>query len=374
MSGIAGLFGGTRGPADLGRVLLVRLDNMGDVLLTTPAFRAIREALPGSHIALMAGPGGCAVGALNPNVDETILYRAPNEDVYFELAQDPGREMAAVETLKRGNFDAAVIFTSYKQSALPAAYLCYLAGIPVRAAGSFEGPGSLLTHRHRYAETVPPRHESLRGLELTEALGFPPVEPEMVLEPRPEDWEEATKILDRVGADGFLLVHPGSSASSRTYPAERYARVVEELASDAGLPVLVTGGPGEEALAKGVAGAYGIPLGGETSLGVFAALVGRAGTVVTNNTGATHVASAMKTPVVTVFAGTNPAEQWGPWRTPNRLLTHPVPCSPCYKRVCPIGHECLTGIAPGTVTGAALELLEEEKARTGASRREGASW
>jgi len=90
-----------------------------------------------------------------------------------------------------------------------------------------------------------------------------------------------------------------------------------------------------------------------------AALPWRAPVVVTNNTGTSHVASALKRPVVTVFAGTNPAEQWGPWRTPNRLLTHPVPCAPCYKRVCPIGHECLTGIAPGSVVDAALRLLHE---------------
>ena len=374
-AGVSELFGGAAGAADLRRVLLVRLDNLGDVLLTTPAFRAVRRALPDACLALMAGPAGCAVGRLNPDIDETILYRAPNEDVYFELAQDAGRELAAMEALREGGFDAAIIFTSYKQSALPAAYLCYLAGIPLRAAGSFEGPGSLLTHRHRYTETVPPRHESMRGLELTKFLGFPSVEPEMVLEPRPQDEREARGILDRLGGDRFVLVHPGSSASSRTYPAERYARVVEDLASETGLAVLVTGGPGEEDLAKRVAGTSGLPLGGETGFGAFAALVRRADAVVTNNTGATHVASALKTPVVTVFAGTNPPEQWGPWRTPNRLLTHPVPCAPCYRRVCPIGHECLTGIAPSTVTGAALELLSEGTARkNGAPQRTGAAW
>ncbi len=204
---------------------------------------------------------------------------------------------------------------------------------------------------------------------------MPAVEPEMVLEPRPEDEEEAARILGRLGVERFLLVHPGSSASSRTYPAERYARIVEDLFSRTGLPVLVTGGPGEEELAQEVAGSAGVALGGETGLGAFAALLGRATTVVTNNTGATHVASALKTPVVTVFAGTSPLEQWGSWRTPNRLLTHPVPCAPCYKRVCPIGHECLTGIAPETVTGAALELLGETAARkNGAPRRAGATW
>jgi ADP-heptose:LPS heptosyltransferase len=344
-------------PEALRRVLLVRLDNLGDVLLMSPAFRAVRWALPEAHLALLAGPPGREVGVLNPDIDETILYHAPSEDVYFQLPQDPEREMAAVETLKERNFDAAIIFTSYKQSALPAAYLCYLAGIPLRAAGSFEGSGSLLTHRHRYRETVPPQHETLRGLELTGFLGFPPVEPEMVLVPREEDEEGAASLLERYGVEHFFIVHPGTSASSRAYPPERYATVVEKLAKKGRLPVLVTGGPGEEDLTHRVAGSAGIALGGETSFGEFASLVGRAAVVVTNNTATTHVASAMKRPVVTVFAGTNPPEQWGPWRIPHRLLTHPVPCAPCYKRVCPIGHECLTGIAPDTVVEAALDLL-----------------
>jgi ADP-heptose:LPS heptosyltransferase len=343
--------------AALRRVLLVRLDNLGDVLLTTPGFRAIRQALPEAHLALLAGSAGCDIGRLDPDIDETILYHAPNEDVYFQLPQDPGREFAAVEALREHDFDAAVIFTSYKQSALPAAYLCYLASIPIRTAGSFEGPGSLLTHRHRYEETVPLKHETLRGLELTRSLGFPPVEPEMVLVPREEDEEGAARLLERHAVESFVLVHPGASASSRAYPPERYREVIEGLAAQSGLPVLVTGGPDEEDLTHHVAGSSGIALGGETSFGEFAALTGRAAVVVTNNTGTTHIASALKRPVVTVFAGTNPPEQWGPWRTPNRLLTHPVPCAPCYKRVCPIGHECLTGIAPETVVGAALRLL-----------------
>jgi ADP-heptose:LPS heptosyltransferase len=341
----------------LRRILLVRLDNLGDVLLTTPAFRAVRQTLPEAHLALLAGPAGCEIGRLNPDIDETILYHAPNEDVYFRLPQDPGRELAAVEALRERNFDAAIIFTSYKQSALPAAYLCYLAGIPVRAAGSFEGPGSLLTHRHRYEETMPPKHETLRGLELTRSLGFPSVEPEMALFPRDEDEEGAARLLERHGIERFVLVHPGASASSRAYPPKRYREVVEGLAKQSGLPILVTGGPDEENLTHRVAGPTGIAVGGETSFGEFTALVRRAVVVVTNNTGTTHVASALKRPVATVFAGTNPPEQWRPWRTPHRLITHPVPCAPCYKRVCPIGHECLTGITPGTVISAALQLL-----------------
>jgi ADP-heptose:LPS heptosyltransferase len=228
-----------------------------------------------------------------------------------------------------------------------------------------------LTHRHRYEETVPPKHETLRGLELTNFLGFLPVEPEMVLVPHEEDEEGAAKLLERYGIErfaSFAIVHPGASASSRTYPPKRYAAVVEELAEKSGLPVLVTGGPGEEDLTRRVAGSTGIPVGGEMGFGEFAALVARATVMVTNNTGTTHVASAMKRPVVTVFAGTNPPEQWGPSRTPSRLLTHPVPCAPCYKRICPIGHECLTGISPETVVGAALQLLRASSVPAGVLR------
>jgi ADP-heptose:LPS heptosyltransferase len=186
----------------------------------------------------------------------------------------------------------------------------------------------------------------------------------MVLVPREADEQGAATLLERYGVERFVLVHPGASASSRAYPPERYAAVVEKLHAEGELPVLVTGGPGEEDLTHRVAGNAGIALGGETGFGEFAALVGRAAVVVTNNTGTTHVASAMKRPVVTVFAGTNPPEQWGPWRTPHRLLLHPVPCAPCYKRVCPIGHECLTGIAPDAVVEAALGLLRASLLRT----------
>src|SRR3989337_3586908 len=75
--------------------------------LPISAFRAVRQALPEAHLALLAGPAGCEIGRLDPDIDETILYRAPNEDVYFQLPQDPQRELAAGEALKEHDFDAA---------------------------------------------------------------------------------------------------------------------------------------------------------------------------------------------------------------------------------------------------------------------------
>jgi ADP-heptose:LPS heptosyltransferase len=94
--------------------------------------------------------------------------------------------------------------------------------------------------------------------------------------------------------------------------------------------------------------------------GVFCALIEAADLTVTNNTGPMHVSAALKTPVVALFALTNPPEQWGPWRVPHRQLFHDVPCRLCYSRICPYQHECLTLVSPDMVVQAAGDLLSEK--------------
>jgi hypothetical protein len=79
--------------------------------------------------------------------------------------------------------------------------------------------------------------------------------------------------------------------------------------------------------------------------------------VITNNTGPMHLAAAVKTPVVALFALTNPPEQWGPWRVPHRLLYHEVACRLCYQRICPYEHACLRAVSPQMVLSAATDLL-----------------
>ena len=137
---------------------------------TTPAIHAIRESLPGAAITLLASPVGAQAGRLNPDIDEVLVYSAPWMDPWSRLPLDPAREMRTIAQLSAGRFDAAVIFSSFRQSPLPAAYLCYLAGIPLRLAASIDGPGSLLTTRHRHPERM--MHEVERGLDLVAAVGM----------------------------------------------------------------------------------------------------------------------------------------------------------------------------------------------------------
>lgn len=349
------------------RVLAVRLDNLGDVLVTSPAIRAIRMALPEAAITLLASPVGAQAGRLNPDIAEVIVYEAPWMDPWGRLPQDPAREEAAIAAVRAGRFDGAVIFTSYRMSPLPAAYLCYLAGVPLRAAASFDGPGSLLTTRLRRPESL--AHEVERNLDLARALGMDLPEEGRDLVLRVPD-DARARLAQTLHAGGvaddrpLIVIHPGCSMPARTWPWESFAAVAELAVARLGATVAITGAADEVPLVARIlarlspaARAAAHPFAGDLAFPEFCALIERADLTITNNTGPMHISAAVKTPTVALFALTNPPEQWGPWRVPHRLLNHEVPCRLCYSRVCPYGHECLSLVTPEMTIAAAAELL-----------------
>src|SRR5699024_6871526 len=139
------------------RILCVRLDNIGDVLMSTPAIRALRHAIPDAHISLLASRAGASLAPFLPDVDDVIAHDA----LWVKNANDgPAATLDLVDTLQQRQYDAAVIFTVYTQSALPAALVCHRAGIPAVLAHVTENPYHLVSHWVR--ETEPEqgiRHE-----------------------------------------------------------------------------------------------------------------------------------------------------------------------------------------------------------------------
>ncbi|MGZ3585579.1 MAG: glycosyltransferase family 9 protein, partial [Ktedonobacterales bacterium] len=307
---------------------------------------------------------GAQVGWLNPDIADVIVYQAPWMDPWHTLPQDPEREQQMIATLRERRFDAAIIFTSFHQSSLPAAYLCYLAGIPLRAAASIDGPGSLLTTRHKHPEHM--MHEVERGLDLVGALGMATHERDLVLAVPQQARKRVAEI--EIGRP-FVVVHPGCSMPARTYPWEQYAEVVELLVRRMGATVALTGADDERELVERVRARIApaareavVPLAGKLPFAEFCALIEGADLTITNNTGPMHIAAAVKTPVIALFALTNPPEQWGPWQVPHRQLYHDVACRICYSRICPYEHECLHLVSPEQVVCAAEELLAEAAA------------
>lgn len=348
-------------------VLLIRLDNLGDVLLTTPAFHAVRQALPEAKLTLLASQVGAQVAVLNPDLDDVILYSAPWMDPWHTLPLDSAREQRMIALLKERQFDGAIIFTSFHQSPLPAAYLCYLADIPLRVAASIDGPGSLLTTRHKHPEHM--MHEVERGLDLVQSIGITTNERDMVLRVPTDGMATVASLLSSHAISEhhpLVVVHPGCTMPARTYPWRMYGEVINLLVEQLGAFVFITGTEQELPLVSDIYECVQehhrdsvLPLAGKLSFSAFCALMNVADLTVTNNTGPMHVAAALKTPVVVLFALTNPPEQWGPWQVPHRLLYHDVACRICYSRICPYQHECLRLVSPQMVVDATLDLLQE---------------
>ena len=341
------------------KVLAVRLDNLGDVLVTSPALHAIKQSLPDASLTLLASPVGAQVGRMHPDIDDVIVYEAPWMDPWQKLPQDSAREQDIIATLKARQFDAAIIFTSFRQSPLPSAYLAYLADIPLRLAASIDGPGSLLTTRHKHPERM--MHEVERGLDLVGAVGITTGDLDLVL--RVPDAARGGLAERLPLADlprPLVVVHPGCSMPARTYPWEMFAESADLLAERQGATIVLTGAASERPLVERIQGRMKQPalaVAGKLSFPEFAALIEAADLTITNNTGPMHIAAALKTPVVALFALTNPPQQWGPWRVPHRQLYHEVSCRLCYSRTCPTDHACLRLVTPEMVAQASAELL-----------------
>jgi ADP-heptose:LPS heptosyltransferase len=188
------------------------------------------------------------------------------------------------------------------------------------------------------------------------------------------DKEEALQKLEQAGIDPaspFVLIHPGATAASRRYPAMSFAAAARQLALETGYQTLITGGPEERQLVETVRlhGPQGaVSIAGELSLGEMGAVIQQASVLIANNSGPAHIASALGTPVVDLYALTNP--QHTPWRVLSRVLFHDVPCKYCYKSVCPEQHHaCLREVRPEQVVLAAKELIETVAQRRNNVRR-----
>jgi ADP-heptose:LPS heptosyltransferase len=327
-------------------VLVARLDSDGDVLLAGPAVRAV--AARAEEVTLLCGPAGRQAADMLPGVDRVIEWAAP------WVQADPGPVYAAevdrlVEAVRAVAVTDAVILTSFHQSALPLALLLRLGGVGRITAISEDYPGSLLDVRHHVPDLIP---EAERALSVAAAAGFPlPGDDDGRLQVR-----EPLADFD-VGPGAYVVVHPGASVPARACPPGRCAGIVSALV-ERGRRVVVTGGPGERSLTAYVAGADGTDLGGRTTFGELAAVLAGAEAVVVGNTGPAHLAAAVGTPVVSLFAPTVPYEKWGPYGVPAvRLGDQHAPCQGSRARVCPVpGHPCLASVSAADVLGALTEL------------------
>jgi ADP-heptose:LPS heptosyltransferase len=332
-------------------VLVVRLDGAGDVLLTGPAVRAVAAR---AEVTMLCGPAGTDAGRLLPGVAEVLTWASP-----WVLAEPPAVRAddlgQLVEGLAARRFDEAVVLTSFHQSPLPTALVLRLAGVGRITAASVDYPGTLLDVRLRpgedLSEDLP---EAERMAAIAAAAGYPAVDGgRLAVRPPPA-------VADLVPGGPYVVVHPGADAQARRWPAAEACRAVALLAA-AGWRVVVTGSPAERGLTAAVAGRAGADLGGRTDLAQLSGVLAGAAAVVVGNTGAAHLAAAVGTPVVSLFAPVVPAARWAPYGVRHVLLGDQwAPCRGSRARDCPVpGHPCLASVTAEAVTRAVASLVGE---------------
>ena len=350
----AGRFKRLTRPGAVKRILVRGTNWIGDAVLTTPALAALRARFPQARIALLAKPAVAELLQCHPAVDDIVLYRDPGPHAGL------GGKLSLAIQLNRGRYDLAVLF----QNAFEAAAVTALAGIPNRYGYATDGRSLLLTHRVPLTPKTRRKHQVEYYLELLKPLGLPVGPAAPTLRTTPGEDAAAVKHLEAFGVKPDQVViglNPGSVyGSAKRWLPERFAQVADRLAAEHAACVLIFGGKGEEELGIAIAGMMTAPtivFSGRTTVRQLMALIKRCRLFLTNDTGPMHVAAAFNVPLVAIFGPTNPVTT-APYGPGHELVRHPVECSPCLLRECPIDHRCMQGIGVDAVHAAARRQLQ----------------
>jgi len=306
-------------------ILCIRPDNMGDLIMSGPAIRALRHTF-NAHITVLTSSMGRLIAPYMDEIDETIVFDLPWVKTNGTTDSDSIRYLA--DALKLRRFDAAVIFTVYSQNSLPAAMLAYMAEIPKVLAYCRENPYGLLTHwipdeePYRFI-----RHQVRRDLELVKAVGAIPSCDNLCLQVG-NVWPKVSSKLEALGFNPnkpWAILHPGVSEVKRQYPFDLWVETAKKIIEELDCQVLLTGSASEKKLTDALAlpiGGNSYSIAGTLDMEEFICLVKYSPVMVSVNTGSIHIAAAAGTPVVVLYAQTNP--QHTPWKVPSKVLPFSV--------------------------------------------------
>ncbi len=338
------------------RIAVFRALQLGDLLVAVPALRALRARFPRAEITLIGLPWAREFAQrFQRYIDRFVEFAGyPGID---ELAVDARRTEQFIAAQRRYRYDLAIQMHGSGRTSNP-----FVRELGARiTVGYYEGTcPETLTLGTAYPHD---RHEIYRNLDLISLFGFAePADPRLEYPLLEKDHVEVAGLLHPLSyaQHPWIGIHPGSRPPARRWPAEYFATVADTLSRRLGAQIVLTGGPGEEAIVQTVLEHMQTPalnLAGRTSLGGLAALISKLDLFISNDTGPAHLAHALDRPSITIF-GPADFQRWAPLdQTLHSAIRHPVPCSPCGYWTCPIDHRCLRRISPHTILNVAYGFL-----------------
>jgi heptosyltransferase-2 len=337
------------------RILLIRTDRIGDVVLSTPVIKAVRDAYPSAYIAFMVRPYARDIVEGNPHLDEVIIYDKDGAHRSFFATFLFGLE------LRKKRFDTAIILHPTNRTHI----IAFLAGIPTRIGLDRKMP-LLLTKRIKDKKFLGEKHELDYTLDILRHIGIAAKDrvPYMPIKDASED--SIGKKLAAAGYNGsgpLMAVHPGASCPSKRWPAARFAQLIDRLKERYKFEAVIIAGPGDAKevaeLKKGLKSEV-IDLSGKTSVGELAPLFRRCKIFISNDSGPVHIASAVGTPCVVIFGRKQPGlspKRWGPTGKRDVVLHKDAGCKVCLAHNCENGFKCLKMISVDDVFDAVNDMV-----------------
>ncbi|MDD5282079.1 MAG: lipopolysaccharide heptosyltransferase II [Candidatus Omnitrophica bacterium] len=338
------------------RILIVRTDRIGDVLLSTPVIKALRQKYPQAYISMMVAPYARDIVEANPYLDETIIYdKEIKHRSWIRSLRFAGR-------LKKKRFDLAIILHPTNRMHL----IIFLAGIPCRLGYNRKfGFLNNLKKPHKKQEGL--RHEAEYNLDLLSDLGISGNARDLFMPIKPESEQWVSDLFAGNGieeADKLLAINPGASCPSKIWPINRFAQVAEILAKRHNFKILIVAGARDIPLANMVAQKLGdkaLNLSGKTSLSHLASILKRCSLFISNDSGPVHIASSLGIPVISIFGRNQPGlspRRWGPLGKRDKYLHKDVGCIQCLAHNCEKEFACLKAISIEDVLSVAESILK----------------
>lgn|SRR5574341_53046 len=336
------------------KILIVRTDRIGDVVLSTPVAEVLKQRFPQGKIDFLVAPYTTPILKNNSFIDEIILDDNKSVKGFFKLR----------ETLKQRKYNLAVVL----HPTLRLAYLLKTARIPIRIGTGYRGYSFLFNQKiYQHRKTVE-KHELEYNLDMLRPLEIesPKIVPKIYLSE--EEKRTAEDFLRKSGVaeeDVLVVVHPGSGGNCLNWAPERFGELAEKLIDSYSVKVIVTGQPEEEILAEKMKGRMKssfINLIGKTDLRLLSTIIQKSDLVISNSTGPMHIAAALGVPTLAIFCPlfTASPKRWGPYGEGHTVITPPVPtCRNCSPQKCERGN-CMDLISVEEVSEKVSEVLKQK--------------